>query len=90
MVLLHGRGKDLVEGAVSLPMTRAHLSEGRENNFCQSHTSWLTSLGLSAVVRGIDVPGRKVIPEQRISPIAYFMANTVADSQFTLNCHPSA
>jgi hypothetical protein len=26
-------------------MAQAHLSEGRENNFCQSHTSWLTSLG---------------------------------------------
>src|SRR6266568_5014634 len=45
MVPLHGRGKDLVAGTASLPMARAHLSEGRENNFCQSHTSWLTSLG---------------------------------------------
>src|SRR5258708_35770988 len=42
MVPLHGRGKDLVAGTASLPTTRVHLSEGRENNFCQSHTSWLT------------------------------------------------
>src|SRR5467141_4313934 len=94
MFPLHGPGKDLAAGAVSLPTTRVHLSEGRENNFCQSHTSWLTSLGLSAVVRGIDVPGRKVIPHRtprkRISPIAYFMANSVADSRSTLNCRLSA
>src|SRR5258707_7390093 len=92
MVPLHGRGKDLVAGTASLPMARAHLSKGRENNFCQSHTSWLTSLGLSAAVRGIDVPRRKVIPHRtprkRISPIAYFMANRGTDLRFTLNCRP--
>ncbi len=92
MVPLHGPGKDLVAGALTLPMTRTHLSERRENNSCQSHTSWLTSLGLSAVVRGIDVPGRKGIPHRTprkgISPIAYFIANSVARS--TLNCRLSA
>ena len=28
--------------------------------FCQSHDSWLTSLRRSAVVQGLDVPGREL------------------------------
>jgi len=59
------------------------VREGRENNFHQSHTSWLTLPGLSAVVRGLDVPGRKLIPNRTprkvISPISYFMANSGLD-----------
>jgi hypothetical protein len=38
------------------------MCEGRENNFCQLHISWLALLRLSAVVRGIEVAGRKLIP----------------------------
>ena len=50
--------------------------------------------GLSAVVRGLDVPGRKLIPNRTprkvISPIAYFMANSGLDLRFTLNCRRAA
>lgn len=73
-----GPGKDLVADALSRPTTRAHGCERRENNFCQLHTSWLTSLGLSALVRGSDVSGCILIPNRlprkAISPIAYFQA----------------
>ena len=66
------------------------MCEVRENNFCQLHTSWLTSLGLPAVVRGLDVTGRRVnlnrTLRKMISPIACFMANSGMDLRFTLNC----
>jgi hypothetical protein len=38
------------------------VCEARENNFCQLHISWLALLRLSAVVPGIEVAGRKLIP----------------------------
>jgi hypothetical protein len=57
-----GLGKDLVVDVLSQPITRAHMCEGRENNFCQLHTSWLILLGLSAVIRGLNAHGRKLIP----------------------------
>lgn len=62
MVPPNGLGKDLVTDVLLQPTTRAHACEGRENNFWQLHTSWLTLLRLSAVVRGVEVPGRKLIP----------------------------
>lgn len=66
------------------------MCEVRENNFCQLHTSWLTSLGLPAVVRGLDVTGRRLHLNRTLkkifSPIAYFMANNGMDLRFTLNC----
>jgi hypothetical protein len=58
----NGLGKDLVTDVLSQPTTREHMCEGRENNFCQLHISWLALLRLSAVVRGIEVAGRKLIP----------------------------
>jgi len=77
-----------------MPTTRVHVCEGRENDFHQLHTSWLTLLWFFAVIRGLDVPGRKLIPNrtprQQISPMAYFVANSVADLRFTLNRHPLA
>jgi hypothetical protein len=83
LVLLHGLGKDFATDALSQLTTRAHVCEGRENNFRQLHTSWLTSLGLSAVVRGLDVSEPNLIPDgtprKVISPIAYFMANCGED-----------
>ena len=76
--------------ALSPPTTRAHVCEMRENNFCQLHTSWLTSLGPSAVVRGLDLPGRVFRLNRTLkrifSPIAYFMANSGMELRFTLNC----
>src|SRR5258708_9928520 len=57
-----GPRKDLAAGGLSQATTQAHVCERRENNFCQSHTSWLTLLGLSAIIRGLRVPGCKVIP----------------------------
>jgi len=72
----NGLGKDLVTDVLSQPTTRAHACEVRENNFCQLHTSWLTLLGLSAVVGGIGVPGCKLIPnphvEEKDSPNCIF------------------
>jgi hypothetical protein len=82
-----------VTDVLSQPTTREHVCEGRENNFCQLHISWLALLRLSAVVRGIEVAGRKFIPnshsEEKISPIAYFMANSDMGLRLTLSCRRS-
>jgi len=90
LVPSHGPRKDLVADALSRPTTGAHVYEERENNFCQLRTSWLTSLGLSAVVRGLDMPGCILSPNRMlrkmISPIAYFMPNSGIDLRFTPNC----
>lgn len=76
--------------ALSPATTRAPECKVREDNFCQLHTSWLTSLGLPAVVRGLDVTGCSFhlnrTPREIFSPIAYFMASSGMDLRFTLNC----
>jgi hypothetical protein len=94
LVSPHGLGKHLVTGVLTLLATRAHLSEGHGNNFCQLHIAWLTLLGLSAVVGGFNGPELKFIPDRTrrkvILPIACFMANYVADLRFTRSGHPPA
>jgi hypothetical protein len=79
-VPLNGLGKDLVTDVLSQPTNREHVCEGRENNFCQLHISWLALLRLSAEVRGIEGPGANSFqthtPGKKIPPIAYFMANS--------------
>ena len=89
-----GPGKDFAAGGLSQPTTQAHVCEGREETFCQSHDSWLTLLRLSALVRGSDVPWRELIPNrtprEKIPPIACFMANGSEDLRFTLSCRPPA
>ena len=90
----NGFGKDFAAGGLSRPTTQAHVCEGREENFCQSHDSWLTLPLLSAVVRGSDVPGRELIPNRtprkKIPPIAYFMANSDMDLRLKRPCRPPA
>ncbi len=85
----HVPRKGFVANAHSPLTARTHVCEVGENNFCQLHTSWLTSLGLPAVVRGLDVTGRRVhlnrTLRKMISPIACFMANSGMDLRFTLN-----